>query len=57
MTFSDFRKVLGSTLVSGAVLLVATAPVAGPKLALAQAAARQNVAARNSASEARPHII
>ncbi len=49
MTFSDIRKVLGSTLVSGAVLLVATAPVAGPNPALAQGAARQYVATRNSA--------
>jgi general secretion pathway protein D len=53
MTFSDFRKFLGSTLASGAVLLVAGAPVAGPGLALAQdAGAAPNGAPRNSAPRA-----
>lgn len=52
MTFFEFRKVLASTLASCAVLLVATAPLTGPGVALAQDGARQNVAPRNSAPRA-----
>ncbi len=48
MTFSEVRKVLASTLASCAVLLVATAPVAGPNLALAQDAGAPNAAPRNA---------
>jgi len=48
MTFSELRKVLAGALVSAAVLLGATAPVAGPGLAQAQDAQGANTAPRNA---------